>query len=96
MPPMRRDEQGRCRKKRGGIAGQTKRRCDPPRTETWSFRTTADRYDRLEAMITAGGYNNRADAVDDAVALMASLLRQEPLPHWVAIAELRNNPKKEN
>lgn len=86
MPPMDRNTQNQCIKKNGRPAAH--HLCDPPRTEGWSFRTTAIRYDRFEIMIATGGYTCRADAVDDAVQLLASLLRQEPLPAWLAVGNI--------
>jgi hypothetical protein len=90
MPPRDRDPQGFPLTTTGRRARH--RRCDPPRTEPWSFRTTPTRYDWLEESIVAGGYRNRADAIDDAVMLLAGLLRREPLPSWVAIGQIRNPP----
>jgi len=85
MPPMDRDKEGRCRKKSGPIAGQSLRRCEPPRTEVFSFRTTPERFERLLAMIAAGKYRSRADAIDDAVSLLSSLLLRTTLPSWVTL-----------
>lgn len=90
MPPRDRDKDGFPLTNRGRRARH--RRCDPPRTEPWSFRTTPTRYDRLEESIAAGGYRNRADAIDDAVMLLAGILRQEPLPAWVSIGQIRKPP----
>jgi hypothetical protein len=89
MPPMDRDEEGRCRKKNGRIAGQTARRIDPPRTEVWSFKTTPARFEWFEAQVAAGGFGSRADCVDDASELFAGLLGLEPLPVWLAINEVK-------
>jgi hypothetical protein len=90
MPRMDRDEFDRCLTKGGRIAGQTKRRCDPPRTEAWSFRTLPERFTRIEDALTEAGYDSRADALDDAVQLLASLLHAAPLPQWVMITDLSN------
>lgn len=91
MPPMDRDELGRCLRKNGRIAGQSARANDPPIDQAWSFRTTPERAIQLDDLVAACGHRYRPECLLAALDLYASLLRQEPLPDWVEITDF-NKP----
>ncbi len=87
MPPMDRDQQGRCLKNDGGIAGQSMNAKFPRRDTGWPLRTTRQHGEAYDAMIRAAGYNSRPDALLDAFELYAALLGIRPLPGWVDITD---------
>lgn len=88
MPPMERDERGRCLKKDGGIAGQSLNAKDPHRGTSWPLRTNREDGEAYDAMIRAAGYSSRPDALLDAFDLLAAVLGMGPLPGWVDITDV--------
>lgn len=87
MPPMDRDEHGRCRRKSGPVAGQSLNAKDPPHDTPWSLRTTPQRVAEYSELVRVAGYRGRPDAVRDGIELFAAVLGMGPLPSWVDITD---------
>ncbi len=89
MPPMDRDDKGRCLKKNDGIAGQSLNAKDPPHDTPWPLRTTRDRAAEYFALVRAAGHRGRPDCLVEAIALFAAVLGMAPLPPWVDITDFK-------
>lgn len=87
MPPMDRDERGRCRKKSGPIAGQSLNAKDPPHDTPWTLRTEPERVAAYTELLRGAGYRGRPDAVREGIELYAAILGLGPLPSWVDITD---------
>ena len=91
--PMPRDASDRCIRQDKKVAGQSRRRYDPPRETKVFFRITADDFDRIAALMKQCGYENLsyADFYLNAADALAFLYLVGPMPRWSKLKQVRED-----
>ena len=85
MAGMFRNKDENCRKINGGLAGQSRRRCKPPRDRPHSTRFSAPFEAKLNEVLSKHAFDSYADYHEAAMAAFLFLTKEGPLPTWADV-----------